>query len=263
MAVFKDVDVNLIDGPILEMHPSPSIDYLRELAESIKQVGQKQEITIRPVGERYQVIIGDCRRKAAQMFGIKTLRSRIEELGEKDSLLASATENIVRLEQDPLKEAELFQSLQEKYSMTDQQISQKFGKSAGYVTGRISLLQLAPDVQEMLKRKEVNLGVAVECSKLTLQQDQLLVAASFREQPVTVERAKAIIKDFTDYKKEMVKAKPKEVLELARAEPTSKCEICGENRKISKMKGIGICSTCYHGVIYLMEKEKREKASTE
>ena len=259
MQVVKEIDVSLLDDPILLLHPKPDINYLRELAESIKQTGQVHEITVRAVGDRYQIIIGYCRAQAAKMFGIQKLRARVVEFGEKDALLASATENIQRLEQDPLKEAELFQSLQDKYKMTDSQIAQKFGKSSGYVTGRISLLQLSPDVRKMLENKEIRIGVAIECSKLTLQQDQLLIAASFREQPVTVERAKSIIKDFQEYKKEMVKAKPKEVLEIARAEPKSKCEICGELRKISMMKGIGICSTCYHGVIYLMEKEKREK----
>jgi len=259
MGVIKDIDVSLLDDPILALHPKPDINYLRELAQSIKETGQLHEIVVRPVGDRYQVVVGHCRTQAAKLFGIKTLRARVEELNEKDALLASATENIQRLEQDPLKEAELFAKLIEDYQMTEGEIAERFGKSSSYVQSRLSLLKLSPDVQAMLRRKEISLGVAVECSKITSHTDQLLVASSFREQPVTVERAKAIIKDFQHYKEEMKDKKPQEALELAKTEPMARCEICGNTVKLNDIKGIGICKTCYHGVIYLMEKERREK----
>lgn len=263
MVDVKEVDVRLLDPPPKQMHPDPDPKYLYELAESIKSVGQLQEIIVRPVGDRFQVIVGWCRTQAAKIHGINTLRAKVQAMNNKDALLACASENIQRLAHDPLTEAEIFAELVTKENMDDKAVADKFGKSASYVSNRMLLLRLNDDVQKMLKEKRITLGSAQEIAKLPVSSDQTLVAASFIRDPVTVDRAKAICKDFTEYKKNMVDAPVEKVLDVAREEPRVKCEFCGDIKILSKCQGRTTCDKCFHAAVYMLEKERRREAAEE
>lgn len=263
MVEVKDVDVRLLDPPPKKMHPDPDPKYLYELAESIKAVGQLQEIIVRPVGDRFQVIVGWMRTQAAKIHGIPTLRAKVETMNDRDALLACASENIQRLAHDPLTEAEIFADLVTKENMSDKEVADKFGKSASYVSNRILLLRLNETVQDMLKQKRITLGAAQEIAKLPVSSDQTLVAASFIREPVTVDRAKAICRDFQEYKKAMKDAPVEKVLDVAREEPRIKCEACGNMVNLSKARGRICCDSCWTEAIYLREKDRREREDKE
>lgn len=259
MVEVKEVDVRLLDPPPMLMHPDPDPKYLYELAESIKQVGQLQEIIVRPVDKRYQIIVGYCRAMAAKIHGIPRLRAKVQIMTEKDALLACASENIQRLEHDPLTEAELFSKLVTNEGMSDKEVADKFGKSSSYVSNRLLLLRLNPSVQKMLKGKQITIGAAQEIARLPIQNDQLLVAASFVRDPVTVDRARTICKDFQEYKKQMDDQPVEKVLDIAREEPRVKCEFCGKKKLLSECQGRITCDPCFHKAMYLLEKERREE----
>jgi len=258
MPAVKEIDVMLVDPQEIILHPEEDMASLRELAESIKQQGLIEPIKVRKVGQRYQLIDGYRRLRAAQTFGIKQLRAEILETGPKESLLLSITANAQRLESDPLKEGELFAKLSESYGMLPQEIAEKFGRSLQYITDRVKLLQLQPELQKAVKNKEITLGIAAELAKLSSREDQLIVGSSFIREYYTVERAKTIINTFQEYKKSMSEKPKEEILKKALAEPLATCNFCGQQVKLSEIQGMAVCKTCWHGAIYLMEKEKRE-----
>jgi len=257
MAELVDLDVEKIDAPIIAMHPNPPIEKLKELAESIKQTGQWQEITVRKSGERYQVVIGHNRVRAAQMFGILTLRARIQELSDKDALLATATENIGRLEHDPVKEAQIFSELRDKYGMTESQIAEKFGKSAGYIKGRLNLLLLAPEIQVMIQNKELQLSVASEIARIGDPAHQLLVASDLRDRRTTANYGKAIVSGFLEYKDKMPEVPTEEIIEKARIEAKTVCHFCDNHVLLTRVKLYNCCIECYRTIMYLLESERR------
>lgn len=263
MAELKDLDVTLIDDPIIAMHPNPPIEKLKELAESIKQTGQKQEITVRKSGDRYQIVIGHNRVRAASMFGIPTLRARIEELSDRDSLLATATENIHRLEQDPLTEGQIFSDLKIKWGMSESQIAEKFGKTTSYIKSRLNLLELCSDVQLMVQNKELQLGIASELAKIEDPSQQVLVASDLRDRATNVERGKHIVNSFLEYRDVMPEAPSEDIIQKARAETLIVCHFCSQSKPITEIKMWNMCNTCYHGTIYMFEKERRASQKEE
>jgi len=259
MPAVKEIDVMLVDPQEIVLHPEEEMSSLKELAESIKAQGLIEPIKVRKQGERFQLIDGYRRVVAAKTFGIKQLRAEILETGPKEALLLSITANAQRLESDPIKEGELFSKLQNSYGMLSEEIAEKFGRSLAYITDRIKLLQLQPEMQKAVKNREITLGIAAELTKLGSREDQLIVGSSFIKEYYTVERAKGIISSFQEYKKTM-EDKPKEdILKHALAEPLATCNFCGQQRKLSEIQGMAVCKHCWHEAIYLMEKEKREK----
>jgi len=263
MAELVDLDVELIDAPLIAMHPDPPIEHLKELADSIKQTGQWQEITVRKTGDRYQVVIGHNRVRAAKMGGIPTLRARIQELSDKEALLATATENIGRLEHDPVKEAEIFSALQDKYGMSETQIAEKFGKSAGYIKGRLNLLLLAPEIQTMIQNKELQLSVASEIARIGDPVHQLLVASDLRDRKTTANYGKAIVSGFLEYKEKMPDAPTDKLIEKAREEAKTVCHFCDNHVLLTRVKLYNCCTECYRNIMYLLEKERREAQSSQ
>jgi len=234
----EKVNPTELEDPLLILHPQPDINYLKELAGSIKAVGQQQDIVVRKMGHRLQLVIGYCRTKAAATFGITTLNAKIIECSDKEAMLASATENIHRLEQDTIKEAELFLRLKTDHKMTDQEIANKFAKSYQYVRGRLDLLTLTENIQTMIKDKRLTIGAATALTKIPDSREQEIVAGSFIDQPVTVERAKGIVTAFLEYKKIMKEKPTEEVVQKAREELLAKCGICGELKPYSKLRGM-------------------------
>jgi len=252
------VDVEKLEDPLLILHPEPNIDYLKELAESIKQVGQMQDITVRKTATGLQLIIGHCRTQAAKTFGISQLRAKIVECTDAEALMMSATENIHKLEQDPIQEAELFLQLMTDHKMTETQIAEKMAKSYNYVRGRLDLLRLTDRVKELVKTKTITIGAATALAKISNPKDQEVVASGFLNQNITVDRAKAVVTAFLEYRKIMAEKPVEQVVQKAMTEPKVKCSICKGLVVISKLRPKMVCEECIDEIAYLRVKEKKE-----
>jgi len=254
----KLVDVEKLEDPLLILHPNPDIDYLKGLAESIKQVGQQQDIKVRKTSRGLQLIIGYCRTQAAKTFGIPQLNAKIVECTDAEAKIMSAVENTHRLEQSPIQEAELYLSLMSNDKMTEQQIVKKMGKSYNYVRGRLDLLRLTDRVKELVKTKTITIGAAQALAKISNPKDQEVVASGFLNQNITVDRAKAVVTAFLEYRKIMAEKPAETVAKKAMREPKVKCSICKGLVVISKLRPKMVCEECIDEIAYLRVKEKKE-----
>jgi len=258
MPVIKDIPVKDIEDPILVLHPEPDTEYLKELALSIRETGQQQEIVVRRRDNKYQLIIGYCRTEAARLYGIPTLRARIIECNDAEAMIMSATENIHRLEQDPISEGKLFQKLIKSYGLSKSAIAQRFGKSIAYINSRLALLKLKPEVARLVTEQRLPIGLGVQVARLEKREDQIIAAADFMKHPTTVEHAAAIIDSFLSLSPEDLKRPTVEQIEKAREEVKIECHFCNQLVPYEKVKGYNMCINCYHGAMYLFEKERRE-----
>ena len=259
METVKEIEVDKIEDPIIKLHPNPDINYLRELADSIKQIGQQQPIVVRPRGDKYQLIIGYCRTQAAKIFGIPKLKAIIKECNDAEAMIMASTENIHRLEQDPIMEANLLNDLKTKYGYSEDKLAKKFGKSVSYIKSRLALLKLTEEVQELVKNKQISLGIAVELSRIEDPDLQTIAAIDFVKNPTTVAHATAIINSLLETPKEALQGPTEEDIQKIRSEVKVKCDFCGRMVPYEDIKAYNMCSTCFHGSIYLFEKERREK----
>jgi ParB family chromosome partitioning protein len=136
-------------------------DKLRELADSITAQGMVQPIVVRPVGEqRYEIIAGERRWRAAQMAGMGDVPVVIREVGDQDAMAMALIENIQRDDLNPLEEATALHRLLNEFELTHQQVAQAVGKSRTTVTNLIRLLDLNAEVKQLVENGNLEMGHA-------------------------------------------------------------------------------------------------------
>jgi ParB family chromosome partitioning protein len=134
---------------------------LAELAESIKAQGVMQPILVRPVAEeRYEIIAGERRWRAARIAGLNTVPALVRDVPDRQALAVSLIENIQREDLNPLEEATGIQRLVQEFGMTHAAASEALGRSRSGVTNLLRLLDLAPPVRELLADGRLDMGHA-------------------------------------------------------------------------------------------------------
>ncbi len=158
--------INEIPLDRIEANPNqPRRDFssetLGELAESIRQIGIIQPVTLHQISpDRYMIIAGERRWRAAQMAGLKTIPAYIRTLSDASIMEMALVENIQREDLNIIDVALAYQNLIEKESMTQEKVAQRVGKSRTAVTNTLRLLRLPADVQVALQKREIDMGHA-------------------------------------------------------------------------------------------------------
>jgi ParB family chromosome partitioning protein len=134
---------------------------LAELAASIRSQGLMQPVLVRPVDrERYELIAGERRWRAAQMAGLEEVPAVVREVPDDAALAMSLIENIQRENLNPMEEAHGLQRLLDEFRMTHEQAADAVGRSRSATTNLLRLLKLAKPVQEMLMEGALEMGHA-------------------------------------------------------------------------------------------------------
>jgi len=134
---------------------------LAELAASIRTQGLMQPLLVRPVGdERYELIAGERRWRAAQMAGLEQVPALVREVPDEAALAMALIENIQREDLNPMEEAAGVQRLIDEFRMTHEQAADAVGRSRSATTNLLRLLKLAKAVQEMVMQGELEMGHA-------------------------------------------------------------------------------------------------------
>jgi len=136
-------------------------DSLRELADSIAVQGVLQPIVVRPVaGERFEIVAGERRWRAAQQAGLSEIPVVVRDVDEPTALAIALIENIQRDDLSPLEEAGALQRLQGEFALTHQQVAEAVGKSRTTITNLLRLLELEPAATELLREGRIEMGHA-------------------------------------------------------------------------------------------------------
>jgi len=133
---------------------------LAELAESLKQHGMVQPIVARKVGERYEIIAGERRWRAAQKAGLAMVPVVLREVPEDRLLEIALVENIQRQELNPIEEAKAYFQLGEHLRLTQEQVADRVGKSRPQVANTLRLLRLSLGLQELVATAKLSTGHA-------------------------------------------------------------------------------------------------------
>ena len=134
---------------------------LSDLAASIKEQGVMQPILVRPVnGQRYEIIAGERRWRAAQLAGLTEVPTLVRDVPDQAALAWALVENIQRENLNPLEEAQGISRLVEEFGLTHENAAKAVGRSRSAVSNLLRLLQLAKPVQEMLLGGQLDMGHA-------------------------------------------------------------------------------------------------------
>ena len=123
---------------------------LRELAASIKEHGIIQPLVLRRLQDKYEIIAGERRYKAAKMAGLTSVPAIISEMDDKKSAEVAIVENVQRRDLTSIEEAKSYKTLLDKGYLTQEELAKKMGLSQSAISNKLRLLSLAPSVQEAL-----------------------------------------------------------------------------------------------------------------
>lgn len=136
-------------------------DSLEELANSIREIGIIQPITLRQVSEhKFQIIAGERRWRASQVAGLKAVPAYIRTIKDENVMEMALVENIQREDLNAIEIALAYEHLMEESGMTQEKVSERVGKSRTAVTNYLRLLKLPAQVQMALQKKEIDMGHA-------------------------------------------------------------------------------------------------------
>jgi ParB family chromosome partitioning protein len=149
---------------------------LQELADSISAQGIIQPIIVRPIStNKYEILAGERRWRAAQMAGLQDVSVVIKPVDDRAAIAISLIENIQREDLNTLDESEALQRLISEFDMTHQQAADAVGRSRAAVSNLLRLLDLSENVKELLRESKLEMGHGR--ALLGLQESQQIIAA--------------------------------------------------------------------------------------
>jgi ParB family chromosome partitioning protein len=168
---------------------------LKELALSLKEQGVIQPITVRKIGyDKYQLISGERRLRAAQIIGITEMPAYIRVANDEQMLELALIENIHRQDLNPIEIAISYQRLIDECKLTQDNLSKKVTKDRATISNYIRLLKLPPEIQLALQQKKIGMGHARALITLEKPDDQLDILARILSKSLSVREVERIIR---------------------------------------------------------------------
>ncbi len=152
-----EVDVDRIFDPVFQPRRRIDLDKLKELADSIAEIGIIEPLIVRPVEGGYQLICGERRLRAAKMVGLKKVPVISRDVSDEVATEIAIVENIQRENLSPIEEATGYKKLKEE-GYTDEEIAKKVGKSRAAITNTMRLLKLDQDIQDAIHEGKISEG---------------------------------------------------------------------------------------------------------
>jgi len=131
---------------------------LASLTASVRELGVLQPILVRPVGERFELIAGERRWRAARRAGLARVPAVVRTIDDHTSLEQAVVENLHRQDLNPLEEAGAYQQLIEDFGLTQDDVARRVGRSRSAVANILRLFQLPPSVQRMVRDGQLSAG---------------------------------------------------------------------------------------------------------
>ena len=174
---------------------------LEELAASIKSQGIIQPIVVRAVdgaapgaSQRYEIIAGERRWRAAQIAGLPTIPAVIRRVPDEAAIAMALIENIQRENLNPLEEARALERLISEFGITHQQAADAVGRSRAAVSNLLRLLELAPEITAFVERRELEMGHARALLALTQRRQQVEVGTLVAKRGLSVRDTEGMVR---------------------------------------------------------------------
>lgn len=194
-------DKRVIMAKVSEIETSPfqprrtfRKELIEELAASIRERGLVQPLVVRRVNGKLELIAGERRLRAVKSLGHTEVKVVIMEATDQEVAEITLIENLQREDLTPLEEAEQYRLLQTRFQMKQEVIAQHVGKSRALVANMMRLLELAPEVREMLENSEITVGHAKVLLQIKDADKQALAARRVVVRSLTVRQTEQLVR---------------------------------------------------------------------
>ena len=188
-------------------------DSLEDLAASIRSQGVVQPIVVRPIGktgntQRYEIVAGERRWRAAQLAGLQDIPAVVREVADEDAIAMALIENIQRENLNPLEEARALDRLIREFDLTHEEAATAVGRSRASVSNLLRLQELSDKVKPLLEDRKLDMGHARALLSISDPVQQHDVARQVVRKGMSVRDTEALVRRVLDSKTGKPAAKP-------------------------------------------------------
>ncbi len=194
--------INEIEISEIEVNPfQPRTNFdeeaLNELAASIREIGLIQPITLRKISkDKYQIIAGERRYRAAQIAGLETIPAYIRKAKDETMLEMALIENIQREDLDSIEIAMSYQRLMDELDYTQEELSSRVGKKRSTIANYLRLLRLPAVIQKGIIEKQISMGHARAIININDPETQIMIFNQIIKFGFSVRKVEEIVRDF-------------------------------------------------------------------
>jgi len=193
--VSNEVAINEIEANPFQPRIHFDEDALNDLATSIKELGIIQPITLRKLGNnKYQIIAGERRFRAAKIAGLITIPAFVREAGDETMLEMALVENIQREDLDAIEIALSYQRLIDECKLTQETLSDKVGKKRSTISNYLRLLRLPAVIQKAIREQEITMGHARALINIQEPETQIMVYRQVVKYDFSVRKTEEIVR---------------------------------------------------------------------
>lgn len=190
----NEVSIDLIDAGSWQPRTVFDEASLNELAKSIAANGVVQPILLRPKGNRFELIAGERRWRAASLAGLTKIPALVRHFSDDKVLEIALIENIQREDLNPIEEARAYQKLTDALGLTQETIAQRVGRDRSYVTNYLRLLKLPEDIQSLLQNGRISTGHARTLLGVDRPDVQRQIARKIIDQDLSVRSTEQLVR---------------------------------------------------------------------
>lgn len=184
-----EIPLDIIDANPNQPRKSFDDERIRSLSESIRTDGVLQPVVVRRKGERYELVMGERRLKAARLAGVETVPVVVKDVQDMDSLRLALVENIQREDLNAIEVAQAYRELMGSFGLSQAELAQLVGKDRSSVANSVRLLNLPEPVQRMIVDGEITGGHARALLSLTTGSEQVALAKKIVAKNMSVRKA--------------------------------------------------------------------------
>jgi ParB family chromosome partitioning protein len=210
-AGMNEIELSKIEANPFQPRTNFDAEALEELANSIKEIGLIQPITLRKIAdEKYQIIAGERRFRAAQMAGLNKIPAYVRKAKDDGMLEMALVENIQREDLDAIEIALSYQRLIDELEFTQEELSTRVGKKRSTVTNYLRLLKLPAIVQKGLIEKQISMGHARAIINIEDPETKIMIYEQIVKYGFSVRKVEEIVRNLNEEKHEEAGKKEKQ-----------------------------------------------------
>ena len=214
-AGINEIELSKIEANPFQPRTNFDEETLKELSESIKEIGLIQPITLRKIGDdKYQIIAGERRFRAAQMAGLEAIPAYIRKAKDEAMLEMALVENIQREDLDAIEIALSYQRLLEELDFTQEELSTRVGKKRSTIANYLRLLKLPAVIQKGLIDKLISMGHARAIINIEDSEIQTMIYGQIVKMGLSVRRVEEIVRNLNNEESKEKQSSEKEKFPL-------------------------------------------------
>lgn len=197
-ASINEVEISMIEANPFQPRTHFDEEKLAELAQSIREIGIIQPLTLRKIGDnRFQIIAGERRFRAAKIAGLDKVPAYVRTADDDTMLEMALVENIQREDLDPIEVAISYQRLIDECNLTQESLSERVGKKRSTISNYLRLLKLPAEIQLGLREKQISMGHARAIINIEDSATQLMIYEQILEYDFSVRKVEEVVRELT------------------------------------------------------------------